>query len=218
MTDGKKKRAPARRTTKRASKRTGGGSTPATKPDAASEPPAVGPDAIYAFADSVQQVAAAEDEERTAQRLETWVGFSMAGETFALPVSAVHEVIRVTSITRVPHAPFPVRGIINLRGRVVPVVDLRMRIGLPAVETDPKSRILVTSAQGRLLGLLVDEAQQVLSLDMNAVRAAPADVMTEQSGYIIGVCEWEGGLAILLDGRIVLQIPDSLRSAARAAS
>jgi purine-binding chemotaxis protein CheW len=137
--------------------------------------------------------------------------FGLAGETFAMPVAAVQETLRVSTITRVPHAPFPVSGIMNMRGRVVPVVNLRVRLGLPAAEIDSSSRILITSSHGRLMGLLVDSAQQVVRIDMNAVEAPPPDVMTAQSEYIVGVYRHMETLLILLDVERALSIPDSLQ-------
>ncbi len=178
-----------------------------------------GPEKIYDFADSV-----VEDDvnktaaEAVAARLETWVTFRLAGEVFALPVTAAREILRVSTITRVPHAPHTVRGIINMRGRVVPVVDFRVRLGLPEATVSPKSRILITSTRNRLLGLLVDEVEQVLSLDLNAVTPAPSDVMTERSEYIIGVCHLDNRLLILLDVERVLLVPDSLEDRGRAGS
>ncbi len=177
-----------------------------------------GPERIYAFADSVIDTDGenAEDEKKRAAELETWVVFTLAGETFAFPVTAAQEILRVSTITRVPHAPYTVRGIINMRGRVLPVVDLRIRLGLPEPELTAKSRILVTSMHQRTLGLLVDEVEQVVRLDRSQIAAAPSDVMTDQSEYIVGVYHLGKRLLILLDVERVLLIPDALQSAAGA--
>jgi chemotaxis signal transduction protein len=119
------------------------------------------PDRLFSLVDrltrSAGAVAAAASEQP-----EVWVTFEAAGETYGLPVSCVEEVLRVTTITRLPYAPAPVRGITQLRGRVLPVVDLRVRLGAPAVPVGPHSRIVVVSSRGRTLGLLVDAARQVL--------------------------------------------------------
>ena len=214
------KAKPARKRTKKSS-RAGKTSQPkreATKQAAKGEE-FTGPERIYAFADSVVE----DDANKTAAeaattRLETWVTFRLAGEIFALPVTAAREILRLSTITRVPHAPYTVRGIINMRGRVVPVVDFRVRLGLPQTAVGPKSRILITSTRNRLLGLLVDEVEQVVSLDRNAVTPAPSDVMTERSEYIIGVCHLDNRLLILLDVERVLLVPDSLDDRDRARS
>jgi purine-binding chemotaxis protein CheW len=164
-----------------------------------------GPDRIYAFADLVKERSSQEAAaDRADEKPEMWVAFTLAGETFALPTSHVREILRVASIARVPHAPLPVRGITNLRGHVLPVVDLRLRIGLPEARVDERSRILVIESRGRILGLLVDSAQQVLQIKRSAIQKAPPDVMTEQSYYILGLFQGERGITILLDVEHVL--------------
>ncbi len=165
-----------------------------------------GPERIFDFADIINQNSDASQEHQKAEKLETWVTFDLASEVFALPVSHVQEILRVGTITVVPHAPNPVRGVTNKRGRVLPVVDLRLRLGLREVEVGPKSRILVVESQGRLLGLLVDGVQQVLRIALSQVQPPPPDVMTEQSDYIIGVYHLDENLAILLDVNRVLVV------------
>ncbi|MHB0970326.1 MAG: chemotaxis protein CheW [Thermoanaerobaculia bacterium] len=167
------------------------------------------PDRLYQFADAV--VAEQPKETTVAQKLETWVTFLLEGEIFALPVTHVIEILRVSGITRVPHAPLTVRGVTNMRGRVLPVIDLRVRLGLAAAGVSAESRILVVSSRGRLLGLLVDGVHQVMRLDRLAVEAPPTDVMTAQSDYIVGVYHLEQELAILLDVDRVLLVPTSIQ-------
>lgn len=176
--------------------------------------PCNGPERIYQFADQVTAEAEARDavEPGPQPRWETWVTFRLADEVFAFTVATVHEITRVGTLTRVPHAPYAVRGIVNLRGGVVPVVDLRVRIGLPGIDVTPKSRILITRTRDRVLGLLVDSVEQVIHVDRNQIAPPPSDVMTEQSDYIIGVTRVEETLLILLDPEQVLLIPAGLVS------
>ena len=141
--------------------------------------------------------------------VETWVTFDVAGETYALPVGSVLEILRVAGITRVPHAPAVVRGVTNMRGRVLPVIDLRVRLGIAATDAGPQSRILVASSRGRLLGLLVDAVRHVERIDRGSVQPPPADVMTPQSDYITGVCHIGERLIVLLDADLVLVIAGS---------
>jgi purine-binding chemotaxis protein CheW len=164
------------------------------------------PDRLYRFADGLERKdkKAAEAPEQA----ETWVSFGLGEETFALPVSHVREVVRVENLTRVPHAPFPVRGITTLRGQIVTVVDLRQRLGLPAVELAPESRILVTASRGRTLGLLVDRARHVVRIFPSKVQVPPDDVMSEQSEYLAGVYEDGETLLILLDLDQVLLVKE----------
>lgn len=175
-----------------------------------------GAERIYEFADSLDAAGEATGAATgTEARWETWVAFSLAGETYAFPVGAMLEILRVGAVTRVPDAPHPVRGIINLRGRVVPVVDLRVRLGLDAVPPGPASRILIAEARERAIGLLVDAVEQVVRLDANTFSPPPADVMTAQSHYITAVCRLNDTLYILLDPeRVLILAPDA--AAARA--
>ena len=183
------------------------------KEPAASDGEFDGTERLYAFADDVTEKEAAPEESKEREvNLETWVTFGLAGELFALPIMVAREILRVRKITRVPHAPYTVRGIVNMRGRVVPVIDFRTRLGLPTVELGPQSRILITSTRNRFLGLLVDHVDQVVQIDLNAVEPVPGDIMTDQSEYIIGVYHVEERLLILLDVEKVLLIPDSLET------
>lgn len=168
-----------------------------------------GPERVYAFVDRLQSRSRPEPEEPR-EEPEIWVSFELAGEIYALPVGRVEEVLRISTITRVPHAPAPIRGITNLRGRVLAVVDLRVRLGLPPVAPGPLSRILVVSSRDRSIGLLVDSARQVVRVLPSAVQAPPADVLTAHSDFLVGVFHLPEDLVILLDVDQVLWIPDNL--------
>lgn len=168
-----------------------------------------GPNRIFDFADRL----AARAEERKSSgpkpRLETCLTFSLSGETFAMPVEAVQQIVRISSITRVPHAPRPIRGVTNLRGRVIPVIDLRVRVGLPAAEIDRSSRIIAVSSRNRVIGLLVDAVHQVMHIDLNLIQRPPDDVLTMQSDYIAGVYHHGESLILLLDVDRALIVRDS---------
>jgi len=179
----------------------------AAKPPAETPAVAEGEDRIFTFADTLE--ADVEEESKVVVRLESWVTLSLADETFALPVEPVREVLRVAGITRVPHAPYPIRGVANLRGRVIPVIDLRLRIELPEGEITRRSRIIVVGSRGRLLGLLVDAVHQVVHFDPSNVQEPPEDVMTVQSDYISGVYHWGEELILLLDVDRVLIIREA---------
>jgi purine-binding chemotaxis protein CheW len=127
------------------------------------------------------------------------ITFFLDAEEFALPIRTVREVIRVGDMTRVPHAPAHVRGVINLRGRVLPVVELRTRLGLSALVPGPKARILVVEVDGRVLGLLVDAVAQVQKIPADQVIAAPDEVRSTDADYITGVARQGERLIILLD-------------------
>lgn len=157
---------------------------------------------IYAFADAVEaenQAAASAAPAAPPPRPETWITFELSNEVFALPIEPVREVLRVTDITRVPHAPNPVRGVTQLRGRVIPVVDLGLRLGLPARSAGRSSRILVAESRGRLLGLLVDSVHQVIKLDRNRAQTPPEDVVTPSSDFVTAVYHLGARLVLMLD-------------------
>ncbi len=173
-----------------------------------------GENRIFAFADSLEATSAEEDKRHVT--LETWVTFTLAGETFAMPVDPVREILRISTITRVPHAPHPIRGVTNLRGRVIPVIDLRVRIELAEGDLTKASRIIVVGSRNRLLGLLVDGVHQVVHLDVDRIQPPPEDVMTIQSDYISGVYQTDGQLLLLLDvdrALIIREMAPSVREA-----
>jgi purine-binding chemotaxis protein CheW len=174
--------------------------------------PARGPTRIYSFADSLERREAAAPA-APPERPESWVTFELAGELYALPVARIQEIQRAGGITRVPHAPPPVRGIANLRGKVLVVVDLRQRLGLLPVAADERSRILVVSSRERSLGLLVDAAHQVLGLLPSRIEPPPADLVDERSAYLAGVVQLDDSLVIALDIDQLLLVPEEPETA-----
>jgi purine-binding chemotaxis protein CheW len=175
------------------------------------EPELAGPERIFAFANRLAQRQPAPQERP--EEPEIWISFELAGEIYALPVACVKEIQRISSLTRVPFAPAPVRGITHLRGRVLAVVDLRVRLGLPRAEINPQSRIVVAESRQRSIGLLVDAARQIVKILPSRILPAPADVRTDQSDFLHGVYPREEDLVILLDLERVLWIPGELAAA-----
>lgn len=137
------------------------------------------------------------------------VTFRVGGELFGAPISAVQEIVRVPTITRIPRAPEFVEGVINLRGKIITVVDMRKRMshapsGEDADERGRKRRILVVEAGGRLVGVIVDEVTEVLKLGAERVEPAPPMVSQVNNQYINGVGKLEEDLLILIDIEKVL--------------
>ncbi|HTZ99294.1 MAG TPA: chemotaxis protein CheW [Candidatus Aquilonibacter sp.] len=133
------------------------------------------------------------------------VGFRIGRETFGLPISIVREIVRVPEITAVPNAPDYIEGVINLRGRIIPIVDLRKRFGDRAVEPNKKNRIVVVELETRVIGLIVHSASEVLRIPPSEIEA-PHNVFQEgELNYITGVGKLKGRLVILLDLNRVLQ-------------
>ncbi|WP_022850039.1 chemotaxis protein CheW [Limisalsivibrio acetivorans] len=127
------------------------------------------------------------------------VSLSLAGEKYGINIMDIEEIIRMMEITRVPKAPPFVEGIINLRGQVIPIVDLRNKLGLPVPEEDHNTRIINVGISGRKLGFVVDKVDEVLRLDPGVVDKAPAVSMNVDSNYIEGVARTENGMIIILE-------------------
>ena len=133
------------------------------------------------------------------------VGFRIGRETFGLPISIVREIIRVPEITSVPDAPDYVEGVINLRGRIIPVVDLRKRFGEKSVTADKKNRIVVVELERRAIGLVVNSASEVLRIPPSEIEN-PNNVFPEgELNFITGVGKLNGRLVMLLDMNRMLQ-------------
>lgn len=130
---------------------------------------------------------------------ERLVVFKLAGEDYAVPIAGVHTVERMMPITRVPRAPYFIDGVINLRGEVVPVINLRRRLDLPALEHNPDMHIVVALAGEQMVGLLVDEISHVLSLPQAAMQSAEQIVGEANRNFLRGVGKWEDGLIVLID-------------------
>jgi len=126
------------------------------------------------------------------------VSFNL-GEEYGVPIGQVQEIIRIGNITVVPNAPAYMEGVINLRGRVLPVLNLRRKLSLPANGTTKKSRILVIEIKGKLLGTLVDAVSHVLKVPSNSIEEPPEDILDKETDYITGVCKLPKELVILLD-------------------
>jgi purine-binding chemotaxis protein CheW len=133
------------------------------------------------------------------------VGFRIGRETYGLPISIVREIVRVPEITAVPNAPDHIEGVINLRGKILPVVDLRKRFNAVPVAPHSKNRIVVVEADGRLVGLIVSSASEVLRIPPADIEG-PHNVFQEGDlSYVTGVAKQNGRLVILLDIHKILQ-------------
>jgi purine-binding chemotaxis protein CheW len=139
------------------------------------------------------------------------VGFRIGNETYGVRIASVREIVRVPEITSVPNAPETIEGVINLRGKIIPVMDLRKRFRLAEIVTDKKNRILVVELENKLLGLIVNSASEVLKISPSDIEA-PGTVFAEgESGYVTGVGKLKGRLIILLDINKLLHRPEFKR-------
>ncbi len=127
------------------------------------------------------------------------VGFQVGRETYGVPITSLHEIVRVPEITAVPDAPDYLEGVINLRGKIVSVMDLRKRFGDKNATIRKQNRILVVEHSGKLAGLIVDSASEVLKIASENVEAPPAAFQEGGLNCVTGLGKVEGRLIVLLD-------------------
>jgi purine-binding chemotaxis protein CheW len=133
------------------------------------------------------------------------VGFRIGRETFGVPIALVHEIVRVPEITAVPEAPDYIEGVINLRGKIISIVDLRKRFGERQILSTKKNRILVVEVENRMVGLVVDAASEVLKIPPSEIDAPPNVFEEGELNYVTGVGKLGGRLIILIDLSKILQ-------------
>ena len=133
------------------------------------------------------------------------VVFELGSEHFGVEIAKVESIIKPQSITQLPHVPSFVEGVTNLRGKVLPVIDLRKRFGLLAREADKNSRIIVVKIDQTEVGIIVDGVSEVLTILEGTVEAAPAITSTVNSAFITGIAKLDQRLVILLDLNRVLK-------------
>jgi purine-binding chemotaxis protein CheW len=132
------------------------------------------------------------------------VVFELGSEYFGVEIAKVESIIKMQPITQMPHVPAFVEGITNLRGRVLPIIDLRKRFGLLPQEADKNSRIIVVSVDQTEVGMIVDGVSEVISVPEGAVEATPAITSNLDSAFITGIAKLDQRLVILLDLENVL--------------
>jgi purine-binding chemotaxis protein CheW len=127
------------------------------------------------------------------------VGFQVGRETYGVSITSLHEIVRVPEITAVPDAPDYMEGVINLRGKIVSVIDLRKRLGEVQVAPNRRNRILVVEHNARLSGLIVDSASEVLKIPTEDVEPAPHEFQEGGLNCVTGLAKYKGRLIVLLD-------------------
>lgn len=128
------------------------------------------------------------------------VSFSLDNEEYGVDVLKVREIIRMPSITRVPNTPHYVEGVINLRGKVIPIINMRCRFGLAELETDKQTRIMVLDVEGELMGFIVDAVSEVIRISSSEIQPSPAVVTSGiDQECISGVINQADRLLVLLD-------------------
>lgn len=146
------------------------------------------------------------------------VGFRVGRETYGVPIVSLHEIVRVPEITAVPDAPDYVEGVINLRGKIVSVIDLRKRLGEREITNSRRNRILVVEHNARLSGLIVDSASEVLKVPAEDIEPSPTQFEEGGLNCVTGLGKYQGRLIVLLDMSKLLEYAGLQRNAKMAAS
>jgi purine-binding chemotaxis protein CheW len=138
--------------------------------------------------------------------------FFLAGEEYGLEILKVQEIIGMMDITPVPRSPDYIRGVINLRGKVIPIVDLRLRFGMESAERTSETCIIVVEANRVQTGIVVDQVSEVLNIPSDEIEDAPAFGSEVRTDYILGIGKADGRVKLLLDIDRVLAngIPEEL--------
>jgi purine-binding chemotaxis protein CheW len=144
------------------------------------------------------------------------VVFELANEHYGVDIAAVESIIKMQDITVVPHTPDYIEGVTNLRGTVLPVVDLRTRFGLPRQEATHDTRIVVVDVGGTKVGMVVDAVTEVLRVSSEAIEPPSSLVMSNLSSFINGIAKVDSRLVILIDVRKAILTEEMLSGQAEA--
>ncbi len=131
------------------------------------------------------------------------ITFGVSGQLFGLDIMTIREIRAWTPVTSLPHVPEYVAGVVNLRGAVLPVIDLSIRLGWPATEADPRNPIIVTEFGGQSRGLIVHDVNDIVAIDGDALQHPDAVAQDEITCFI-------EGLATLGDNMVMVLDPDKL--------
>ncbi len=135
----------------------------------------------------------------TTNSSDQFVSFTLDREEYGIPIVKVQEIIRYENLTRVPQTPDFVEGVLNLRGQVIPVIDLRQRFGLSCMDHSDSSRIIVVEIDQRVVGLIVDSVTEVRTIEKNQIVPPPPMGTSVEREYIAGMGNVEERLVILLE-------------------
>jgi purine-binding chemotaxis protein CheW len=138
------------------------------------------------------------------------VGFKLGDEDFAVDISRVQEINRMLKITKVPNSQEFVEGVVNLRGKIVPVVNLRERLGFPQKEEDAKTKIIVTEINNSLIGFIVDEVREVIRISKDIIEQTPTIASSIEKDLINGVAKLEDRILILLNIENLFQLQEEI--------
>jgi purine-binding chemotaxis protein CheW len=141
-----------------------------------------------------------------------FVGFRLGGEDYAIAITKIQEIIVMKPITRIPQVPSFIEGLINLRGSVIPVVNLRTLFGLEHRELDDETRTIIVNVGDRTIGYIVDEVTQVMKIAGDQIQPAPVSITAVSKQHIAGLAQLEDRLLVILEIERLLK-PEELEVA-----
>jgi purine-binding chemotaxis protein CheW len=151
------------------------------------------------FSGSQQALAADRGLNRAQNPIIQLVGFRLDNEDYAIAITKIQEIILMKPITRIPQVPDFIEGLINLRGSVIPIVNLRKRFGLPPREIDDETRTIVVNVHEKTVGCVVDAVTQVMRINRDQIQPPPLGVMAVIHQYLAGLAKLDDRLMIILD-------------------
>jgi len=158
---------------------------------------------------NVEKMEAPPNSEELRQEIQL-ACFRIGTEMYALDILRIKEIIRPQRLTPVPKAPAFIEGVINLRGVVIPVVDLRKRFDQPHTDSDRKTRVIICGLSGKILGLMVDEVSEVRRYSRQEIQPAPKFLKGKGAEFFLGVCRNDEDLIMLLDLEKILSSDEKI--------
>lgn len=132
-------------------------------------------------------------------KITKYLTFVLKGQPYGVPIGAVREINRVTEITPVPQTPPFVAGVINLRGKVIPVIDLRMKLGMANTQHTKQTCIIVIEGQSEQVGMIVDSVSGVVDLNEDQIEPRPMMGNDDKLGYVLGMGKIDNNVVIIID-------------------
>ncbi len=146
-----------------------------------------------------EEAAVVETAVQTNSRGGKYLTFKLASEEYGLEILKVREIMGLMEITKVPRTPDFVKGVINLRGKVIPVIDLRLKFGMESIEQTSETCIIVVEMDEMQMGVIVDKVSEVLDIDSKEIEDAPSFGTNVDTNFILGMGKTKGRVTILLD-------------------
>ena len=163
---------------------------------------------MLAEEDKGHEISSSGCEDRSVERDGKYLTFTLAGEAYGIGILKIKEIIGMMPITSVPRTPEYVKGVINLRGKVIPVIDLRLRFEMEEIDYTDRTCIIVVEVGAKatetVIGIVVDAVSEVLNIKKEDIEETPAFGTQLDTAYILGMAKMEGGVKILLDIDTVL--------------